>query len=94
MAQIRYFPGSGLRSARENVVPKYAPEESPAVSAERYCVYNQTRECFVATDVGAVDPHTGSPESRLRTLGQEGGAALWIVPFRNPRRPASAFPWT
>src|ERR1039458_1980232 len=92
MAQIRYFPGSGLRSARQNVVPKYAPEESPAVSAERYCVYNQTRECFVATDVGAVDPHNGSPESRLRTLGQEGGAALWIVPFSEPSPTSVRFP--
>jgi hypothetical protein len=81
MAEIRYFPGSALRSARQNVVPKYAPEESDAVGTEKYCVYNETRQCFVATGVGAVDPHTGSPESRLRTLGQEGGAALWIIPF-------------
>jgi hypothetical protein len=92
MAEIRYFPGSALRSTRQNVVPKYAPEESPAVSAETYCVYNQTRERFVATDVVAVDPLTGSPESRLRTLGREGGAALWIAPFWEPSPTSVSFP--
>jgi hypothetical protein len=92
MVDIRYFPGSALRSARQNVVPKCAPEESPAVSAESYCVYNQTRERFVATDVGAVDPLTGSPESRLRAMGQQSGAALWIVPFWEPSPTSVRFP--
>ncbi|MGO8759409.1 MAG: PilZ domain-containing protein [Terracidiphilus sp.] len=92
MAEIRYFPGSALRSGRQNVVPKYAPEEIPAVSAEKYCVYNQTRQRFVVTDVWAVNPLSGSPESRLRTLGQESGAGLWIVPFWEPVPTSVRFP--
>ncbi|MGO8932077.1 MAG: PilZ domain-containing protein [Terracidiphilus sp.] len=92
MAEIRYFPGSALRSVRQNVVPKFAPEEFPAVSGEKYCVYNQARERFVATDVEAVDPLTCSPDSRLRTLGRRDGAALWIVPFWEPSPTSVRFP--
>ncbi len=46
----------------------------------------------MATDVGAVDPLTGSPESRLRALGGEGEAALWIVAFWEPSPTSVRFP--
>lgn len=92
MAEIHYFRGSTVRSTRQNVVPRYSTEELLAVSAETYCVYNQTRERFVATVVESVDPLTGSPESRLRTLGQESVEALWITPFWEPTPTSVRFP--
>jgi hypothetical protein len=82
MAEIHYFPGSQVRVGRQNTVPKCAPEEQSAAISERYCIYNQTRERFVATNVEAVDSTTSALDERLRTLGSGGGTALWIVPFR------------
>jgi len=82
MAEIHYFPASQPRVSRQNTVLKPAPEDQSAPNSERYCVYNQTREHFVATNVETVDSTTSALDERLRTLGSGGGAALWIVPFR------------
>lgn len=92
MAEIHYFPVSQPRVSRQNTVLKPAPEDQPAPSSERYCVYNQTRERFVATNVDIVDSATDIVEERLRTLGPGGGAALWIVPFQEISPSSVRFP--
>jgi hypothetical protein len=80
MAEVRHFPQAGLYAARENVARKIAPSEPPSVSSERYCVYNQTRERFVATGVEAVDASHSGAEARLRSLQPGAGTGLWIQP--------------
>jgi hypothetical protein len=45
-----------------------------------YCVYNLSRERFVATSVLAVDAYSDSPETRLRALEPQAGTGLWFCP--------------
>jgi hypothetical protein len=80
MADVRHFPQAGFHATRENVARKVAPPEHPALSAEQYCVYNQTRARFVATCVEAVEAFSGGQEERLRSLEPGTGAGLWILP--------------
>jgi hypothetical protein len=79
MAEIRNFPGSNR--GRQNLARAYAPGEQSGAQTERYCVYNQTRERFVATDVESADDSTGKPDARLLDLGQAGKTGLWISPY-------------
>jgi len=81
MAQIRHFPGSGLRAAGQSVALRDASSEPSAANTEKYCVYNQTRERFVATEVESADASTAALEARLRTLERAGGTGLWICPY-------------
>ncbi len=78
MAEIRHFPG--FQATWENVARKVTPEEQPAPTNEKYCVYNQTRGRFVATSVEAVDASSGGQEVRLRNLEPGAGAGLWLMP--------------
>ncbi len=80
MAEIRQFPRSGFPATRENVARKVAPAEPSAASAQTYCVYNQSRERFVAMIVEAVDAYSDKPETRLRTLEPQAGTGLWFCP--------------
>jgi hypothetical protein len=92
MAEIRYFPGGASRPVRQNVVPKLAPPEQPAANTEKYCVYNVTRECFVATEVEALDGSDDNVEAILRSLSPGDGKALWIAPFIKIARTSVRFP--
>lgn len=81
MAEVRHFPQAGQHHAtRENVARKVAPSEDPALSAEQYCVYNQTRGRFVATGVEAVEASSNGQDARLRSLEPGTAAGLWILP--------------
>jgi hypothetical protein len=80
MAEVRHFPQAGHHATRENVARKVAPSEDPVLSAEQYCVYNQSRARFVATGVEAVEASSSGQESRLRNLEPGTGAGLWILP--------------
>ncbi len=81
MAEVRHFPQAGQHHAtRENVARKVAPSEDPTLSAEQYCVYNQTRGRFVATGVEAVEASSNGQDARLRSLAPGTGTGLWIVP--------------
>ncbi len=80
MAEIRHFRGSGFEAIGQGVATKVAPQGQSASSDEKYCVYNQTRERFVATNVEAADASDSSLEMRLRTLGQGGAMGLWVLP--------------
>ena len=81
MADIRHFRPAGFGVARQSAVHKVAPKLESAASPQKYCVYNQTRERFVATDVVAADASPDGAEARLRTLEQGAGTGLWILPY-------------
>ncbi|MGA2908751.1 MAG: PilZ domain-containing protein [Terracidiphilus sp.] len=91
-AQIHQFPGSTALKHRQNVVPKYAPEEGPAPGPDRQCVYNQSQERFISTGVLAVGSSNDSADARLRSIGPGGGAALWIFPFEEISPTSVRFP--
>lgn len=80
MAEIRHFPQAGYQTTRENVARKPVPAESPAAKAQAYCVYNQTRERFVASRVETADASASDPETALRGLQMAAGTGLWIFP--------------
>jgi len=53
------------------------------MNADRYRIYNETRQCLVAPDAEAADGTTGSADTRLFELTPGSTAALWISPFRD-----------
>jgi len=63
---------------RESVVAV----EQQGTAAPRYCAYNQTRECFLCSEIEMGDFAPSSLDTRLRSLAPGCGGALWLVPFR------------
>ena len=92
IAEIHQFPGSAALKRRQNVVPKYAPEADLAPGPGRYCVYNESQERFISTDVVAADSSNGSADAHLRSMGPGGGAALWIFPYQEISPTSVRFP--
>ena len=80
MAEVKHFPQAGLYATRENVARKVAPAEHPGLGAELFCVYNQTRQRFVATGVEVWDASRGDAAAGLPGLEPAPGAGLWILP--------------
>ncbi len=74
------------------MAPKYASEENPAPGLDRYCVYNQSQERFISTDVVAADCSNLSADARFRSIGPDGGAALWIFPCQDISATSVRFP--
>ena len=81
MAEIRQFRSAVSGAVRQIAVPKFPPTLDIGPNPERYCVYNQTRERFVATDVEAAGASPQGAEARLRTLEEGAGIGLWILPY-------------
>jgi hypothetical protein len=92
MAEIRHFRPAGAGPARQDAAPTAAPTRSSAANPEKYCVYNQTRERFVATDVQAADATPDGAEARLRALEQGAGTGLWILPYQGISPTSIRFP--
>jgi hypothetical protein len=82
MAEIRQFGPKGLGAARQDAASQVAPMLKPAPSPQKYCVYNQTQQHFVATDVEAAHAAPDGAEARLRALEQGAGTGLWILPYQ------------
>jgi len=82
MAEIRQFGAEGFGDARQDAAQQAAPTLDSAASHGKYCVYNQTRERFVATDVEAAHASPDGAEARLRALEQGAGTGLWILPYQ------------
>jgi hypothetical protein len=85
MAEIRHFRRPGFPAIRQNTAPKISPPNhaliEPCTDADaKLCVYNETRERFVAVDLEATDASHGNLEEKLRTIGQ-GATGLWILPY-------------
>jgi len=92
MAEIRHFRSGGFGGARQSAAAKVAPRPDSAANPEKYCVYNQTCERFVA--IGVEGAH-GSPEGaveRLRALEQGAGTGLWILPYLDISPTSIRFP--
>jgi len=81
-AEIHRFPGSPSQRQWLNPAPEPASEKGSAARPDRYCVYNQSRERFISTDVAVAEGSDGIDDARLRSIGPGGRAALWIVPYR------------
>ncbi|MGC9222369.1 MAG: PilZ domain-containing protein [Terracidiphilus sp.] len=92
MAEIRQFPRPEFPATRQNVALKNASAQIAAAHGPRYCVYNQTREHFVATGVEAVDASAGELEAHLRRLDPGGQTGLWILPCREISATCIRFP--
>jgi hypothetical protein len=82
MAEIRQFGPEGFEAAWQDAAYKATPARDPAPSQQKYCVYNQTQERFVATDVEAVHASSHGAEARLRALEPGARTALWILPYQ------------
>jgi hypothetical protein len=82
MAEIRQFGLKGFGAAQQYAASQAAPMREPARSPQKYCVYNQTQERFVATDVEAVHAAPAGAEARLRALEPGAGTGLWILPYQ------------
>jgi hypothetical protein len=92
MGELYSFSGSAARAVREGTERGNAPAEQPVQNSNRYCVYSQTRERFVAVDVEAVDGESGDLDAAFRTLNSGDGSARWIVPFGNISPGSVRFP--
>jgi hypothetical protein len=79
-------------AARQDAAPQIAPPRDAAAKSEKYCVYNQTHERFVATDVQAADASPGGAEARLRAMEQGAGTGLWILPYQGISATSIRFP--
>lgn len=82
MAEIRQFGREGLGAARQDAASHVSTTRDPARSPQKYCVYNQTQERFVATDVEAAHAAPDGAAARLRALEQGTGTGLWILPYQ------------
>jgi hypothetical protein len=92
MAEIRYFRPAGPGPAWQNATLEAAPTRGSAANPEKYCVYNQTRERFAATDVEAAGASPDGAEARLRALEQGAGTGLWILPYQGISPTSVRFP--
>jgi hypothetical protein len=52
------------------------------MESQKYCAYNQTRECFLGLDVIATDLSSARLRDLIGTLALKSGEGLWMVPFR------------
>jgi len=82
MAEIRHFGREGFAAARQDAAHPAASTANSAASDGKYCVYNQTRERFVATDVGAAHATPDGTEARLLALERGARTGLWILPYQ------------
>ena len=74
----REKPVRDLPYIRESVVR----DETSAAAAGKYCAYNQTRECFLCSDIESGDFPPAALDARLRSLAPGFTTALWLTPFR------------
>ena len=92
MAEIRQFGEEGFGPARQDAASGVAPTGDSAANQEKYCVYNQTRERFVATDVEGADASPDGAGARLGALEQGARTGLWILPYQEISPTSIRFP--
>jgi hypothetical protein len=92
MAQIHTFPGSATARHLNNVVPKLEYEEQPKSGPDRLCVYNESQQRFIATDVLAADRGSGGVDAYLRSVDSGSRTALWIYPCQEIPATSVRFP--
>jgi hypothetical protein len=82
MVEIQDFGREGFGAVREDAAATAALTPESAASDQKYCVYNETRERFVAADIAAAHASPGGAEARMRALEQGAGKGLWILPYQ------------
>lgn len=92
MSEIRQFGPEGFGAARRDAESGAASTRDSAANPDRYCVYNQTRERFVATDVEGVHASTGGTGARIGALEPGARTGLWILPYREISPTSIRFP--
>jgi PilZ domain len=92
LAENRNSGPAGFAAARQEAAHMTMPTRDAAQKPGKYCVYNQTRERFVATDVEVADASLDGAEARLRTLEQSAGTGLWILPYQGISPTSIRFP--
>jgi PilZ domain/Uncharacterized ACR, COG1430 len=92
MAEIHYIRDATARKVPEDLTHESAPGVESALEANLYCAYNESRQCFVATEVDTADGAGGVAEARLQTMEPGSGTALWIFPFHGISPSCARFP--
>lgn len=52
------------------------------MEGQKYCVYNQTRECFLSLGVIVTDPSSGHLYHLIERLSVNADSGLWLTPYR------------
>lgn len=52
------------------------------MEGQKYCVYNQTRECFLSLGVTVADPSSGRLHQLIERLSVNADSGLWLTPYR------------
>ncbi len=92
MAEIRHFPSSGFPATRQDVALHAASLQKPSVNPQIYCVYNQTQQRFVVTQVEVLPDSDGELEARLQSPELRIQLGLWLVPSRHISPASVRFP--
>lgn len=62
------------------------------INTRRYCVYNQTRECFLGLEVAAADTVLSRLRGLIGRLSLRSGRGIWVVPSRGIHTLGVLFP--
>jgi PilZ domain-containing protein len=92
MAEIGQSGPEEFGAARRDAAPGVASTRDSLASPQKYCVYNQTRERFVATDVEGAHGSPDAAAARLRAMEQGVGTGLWILPYQEISPTSIRFP--
>ena len=52
------------------------------MEGQKYCVYNQTRECFLSLGVTVAEPSSGHLYQLIERLSVNADSGLWLTPYR------------
>ena len=77
---MKFESTSRLHSVRSSA--KQPPEESQNMDAQKYCVYNQTRESFLSLGVAVMDSPIKQLNVLMESLSVKADNGLWLMPFR------------
>jgi hypothetical protein len=78
----RTTDSTARKVGNRRAVPRYSPGGQVQVEPGKFCVYNQTRERFLGSEVDAADFSAASLADRIHKLSADTGEGLWLVPFK------------
>jgi hypothetical protein len=92
MVDFGHIGPTGFATARQDAARRVTPPSGASANPRKYCVYNQTHERFVVTEVQAVDASPDGAEAGLRAMEQNAGTGLWILRYRGISASSIRFP--
>jgi len=75
------LPERPIGFAEETAASGDSPRAGGFVESKEYCVYNQTRECFLGLDVTVSDLTPEDLQAEIEHLAMKPGEGLWIRTF-------------